>query len=298
MRWLVGIDLKNSGAGAVEFARWLRARAPTDTFTGAHVIDFDVRDLFARVQDGAVDDGAPPYVDELLAPLRADPTFAEVGSITASSAEDGLVHVAQSKGDDVILIGRRKPVNEGAVFRLGRVARRLLRTLPAPVVVVPPDARRADFLDGPVLLATDMGENSDGAARFAVTVAEGLQMDTLVTSVASVPDELSLLTVHERWRAVVDETFESTRTRLAQWVQAHKLADARTSVVEGHIGPALLEVAKVASASMIVVGSRGLSTFDRIMLSSVGTELAASAPIPVAVVPPEWPSSTSASEPQ
>ena len=40
---------------------------------------------------------------------------------------------------------------------------------------------------------------------------------------------------------------------------------------------------------MIVVGSRGLSTFDRLMLSSVGAELAATATIPVAVVPPRWP---------
>jgi len=296
MRWLVGVDLNNSGAGAVELARWLHGRAPAETFTGAHVVDFDVRELFARVQDDETDDAVPPYVDELLVPLRDDPAFSEVGSISASAAEDGLTHVAQTKGDDVILIGRRKPMRGSAVFRLGRVARRLLRTLPGPVVVVPPDARLADFSDGPVVLATDMGETSVGAARFAKAVVDRFELDTLVTSVASVPDELSLLTVHERWRAVVDETFEAVRTRLAQWVQAHGLSDARSSVVEGHVGPALLEVAKVAGASMIVVGSRGLSTFDRIMLSSVGTELAASAPIPVVVVPPDWPASPSSKD--
>ncbi len=296
MRWLVGIDLRNLGAGAVEYARWLHARDTSEHFVGAHVVDFELRELFARVHPAPPDETVPPYVDELLDPLRNDPAFVEVGSIAATAAEDGLTEAARVHRCDALLIGRRKPMHEGAVFRLGRVARRLLRQLPRPVVVVPPDAKAADFSDGPILIASQLGGSSDGAARFGLQLAQSLQLDTLVTAVASVPDELSLFTGHDHWRQVVSESVNGTRERLSDWVKTHGLADARTSVVEGHVGPALLEVAQVSGAAMIVVGSRGLTTFDRLMLSSVGTELAASAPIPVAVVPPRWPNLDSPSE--
>lgn len=289
MRWLVGIDLRNLGAGAVEYARWLHARDASETFIGAHVVDFELRELFARVEPAPPDEKIPPFVDELLDPVRDDAAFTEVGSIPASAAEDGLTEAARVHRCDAMLIGRRKPMHESSMVRLGRVARRLLRTLPRPVVVVPPDAKVADFSDGPVLVATQLGASSEGAARFGAKLAESVDLDMLVTAVASVPDELSLLAGPDRARAIASDSVNATRTRLGDWVEAQSLADVRTSVVEGHVGPALLEVAKVSGASMIVVGSRGLSTFDRLMLSSVGSELAASAPVPVAVVPPRWP---------
>ena len=50
-------------------------------------------------------------------------------------------------------------------------------------------------------------------------------------------------------------------------------------------GPELLAVANEERASMIVCGSRRLSLAERIFSSSVGTELAAAAPIPVAIIP-------------
>jgi nucleotide-binding universal stress UspA family protein len=287
MRWIVGVDLRDLGAGAVAFARWMAPRATQDRFVAAHVVDFEVSELFARVNPDAPE-LRPPYVDELLAPLRVDPVFEEIGSIPARAAEDGLEAAARDRGCHAMIIGRRKPAAGRAVIRLGRVARRLLRTLPMPIVVVPPDAKAADFSGGPVLVATQLGPASEGAIRFGAQLAASLDLDLLVTSVAVIPDELPLFMPHERWRTLVDETSTTVRHRLLEWVAEHGLASARTSVVEGQVGPALLEVAKVSGASMIVVGSRELGTLDRLVLSSVGSELAASAPIPVAVVPPDW----------
>jgi nucleotide-binding universal stress UspA family protein len=287
MRWLVGVDLRNLASGAVALADWMSHRAPTERFVGAHVVDFEANELFASIQPRNLE-GVPEYVDELLAPLRADGAFVEVGSIHASAAEDGLVAAASDRGCDAMIIGRRKPAHGRAIVRLGRVARHLLRTLPRPIVVVPPDATAASFSDGPVLIATDLTATAGGAARFGATIAAAFDLDRLVTTVATVSDDVSPFVPVSRWSAIIETATGQARTRLASWVDEHGLSGARTSVVQGPVGAELLGVAKVSGASMIVVGSRGLGTFDRVFLSSVGTELAASAPIPVVVVPADW----------
>ena len=61
--------------------------------------------------------------------------------------------------------------------------------------------------------------------------------------------------------------------------------EGRSSVVSGAPASKLIEVAKVSGACMIVVGSRGLKAVERMFISSVGSEIASSAPVPVAVVP-------------
>ena len=165
MRWMVGVDPRDLSAGAVAFARWVAKRATQDRLVAAHVLELELQELFARVNPEDAADGIPDYVDRLLDPLRQDPSFVEVGTISASTAEDGLQAAADERGCGALVIGRRKPMKERALVRLGRVARRLLRTLPIPVVVVPPDAQEAPFSTGPILIATALTRTSEGAAR-------------------------------------------------------------------------------------------------------------------------------------
>ena len=57
-------------------------------------------------------------------------------------------------------------------------------------------------------------------------------------------------------------------------------------VVDGPIVRALWTAAVKERACMLVCGSRRLSLLERIFTSSVGSELAATSPLPVAIVPP------------
>lgn len=60
------------------------------------------------------------------------------------------------------------------MIRLGRVARRILRRLGAPVLVVPPDLRAEQIGGGPVTALTSVSADSARACRFAADLAARL----------------------------------------------------------------------------------------------------------------------------
>lgn len=287
MRWMIGLDLRNLAAGAVSFARWVQAQAPDHRFCGVHVVE--------SLPQSLLGDAAPSpeeireVAEAALAPLRDDGLVSELGAIEATAAEDGLAAACADNNSDALIIGRIKPTDEERLVRLGRVARRLMRMLPRPTVVVPPDLDVATIPDGPILLATDLGDASAGAARFAHELATALKRDLLVTYVVRLPDHLDVYLPSDAWSSLKGSANERSRESLARWIADHGLSngpgEVRTSVVHGTPSLAIQDVAKVSSASVLVVGSRGLQTAQRLFTSSVGTELAAASSIPVAVVP-------------
>ena len=189
MRWMVGIDIRNTSAGAVAVARSLARRSGTHELVAAHVIEDHARAaLAAHDPEAAVALGR--HVEALLQPLSDDDAFADVGSIPASAAEDGLEAGATERECDGFIIGRHAPAQGAALVRLGRVARRMLRTLSRPVIVVPPDMATDDVGAGPVFLATDLGPESSGAAQLARLLARTLGTDMLVTTVVPTPSEI------------------------------------------------------------------------------------------------------------
>lgn len=288
MRWMVGVDVRDLSKGAVQWARWIAQRAPAEKFIGAHVVEYVPTGFTGGMDPQMQADAIREMADQALAPLRDDATFLEIGAIEASVAEDGLEKAALDKACDAFILGRRKPTTEDTVVRLGRVARRMLRHLHRAVAIVPPDLDQPSISDGPVLLATDFGPASRGAVRMAKHLADDLGLDLLVTHVAAVATELAVLLPARKWDEHLSAVERSAQEHMSAWLAEHGLADARHSIVTGSPTAKLLEVSQIAGASMIVVGSRKLQTLDRIFTSSIGTELAAAAKMPVVVVPPEW----------
>lgn len=285
MRWLVGVDLRKTSGGAVALARAIASRVPEARFFGAHVIEDHV--LAAATEFGlAAAERVPEYVDSLLAPLREDSTFEAVGAIAASAAEDGLRVAAARHDCDTLVIGRVAPGSDGGLFRLGRVARRLVRELPRQIVVVPPDFGGEGWGRGPVVLAVDPKTDCPRAATQASALAVALDVDLLITHVVPSADELVRYMPSEAWEDRTEKREQTSLDQLGAWAAARGLSDARRSIVTGSVVPSLLRVAETSGASMLVIGSRKLGLTARMFSSSTGTGVAAYSKVPVMIAPP------------
>lgn len=279
--WILGLDLGPRSAGALRFARLLRQR-----------LDARVVGVFVCEQRLL---GAPPVADAtLMVSLRADAArwFAtlEVGAPDeavdatriddASDAETGLT--AAGHGSAGVIVGRHF-ASPGDPVRLGRVTRRLLRRLPAPVIVVPPELAEDEF-DGPVLLATDLTERSAAAARFAVALAGRLGRRLVCVHVGqSRWDETFRpieLRVDELRRSYQDATDRSMRA----WAAEH-CPGAELKLEYGDPVDCLPAFATRQSAGLLVVGSGRPGLIERLFAGSTASTLAAVAPCAVAVVP-------------
>ncbi|MCA9708993.1 MAG: universal stress protein, partial [Myxococcales bacterium] len=219
--------------------------------------------------------------------LRSRVAAAEL--VFGVSAEDVLAKRVGGVPDSVLVVGRRAPRGSTGFTRLGKVARRLVRTLPAPVVVVPPDFE-VERAPGPVVLATSLREDSEGTARFAARIARDWNRPLLVVNVipgtAGVPPRYLPEVARDE---VVARGRLDAEHGLAIWQRRHGLRDAESLVETGDSVDRLTGLAFERRASLIVVGSRQLSLRARVYRSSVGSDLAGSATVPVAVVPPPPP---------
>lgn len=283
MRWIVGIDVRGRSRGTVQLAAWLRShlRAASPEFIAVHVVDERIRDS-AKIVSEVVAAGERALADA-AEHSGVDNPFSAVRVVFGASIEDGLTQAATAAGIDALVIGRIARRDGHSLIRLGSVARRLLRRLPAPIVVVPPDLMATDIGGGAVTLATDLGPTSLEAARFATRLARGLTRDLLVTHVDPYSDVgrdlVGDAAILAAWRP------RATGAEVDQWVREHGIPAARTSISEAGVVEGLLEQAKLADAPLLVCGSRRLTATDRLFTSSVGTDLARVADRPVLIVP-------------
>jgi nucleotide-binding universal stress UspA family protein len=280
MRWLVGIDLRGRSAGAVQMAAWLRthARGGAVESVAVHVI---AEGLGTGADARAVRTAAE---DALAAELRgssAPPLTAHV--VTAASIEAGLAAAAAEHRCDGIVIGRLAASHSRALVRLGTVARRLLRRLPLPVMVVPPDLSAPRIGSGPIVLATDLETTATAAARMAHrlsgTLGRGLAIVHADPSYAVVPDYLGGGAV------VVPRGPRRVRADVEQWALAHGLEGAAYHLADGEVTESLMLTAEREAAPLVVTGSRRLALSERIFTSSIGSDLARLSDRPVLVVP-------------
>lgn len=282
-RWIVGLDLGARSHGALVFAAWMRGAPRAEdrpALVGVHVLET----WAARY----LEIGLEEYVRSVRA--VAERRAAEVGGgfdavqvVEAERAELGLADAAAGAG--ALVLGRSAGREGRALVRLGKVARRLLRQLPAPVVVVPPDLPQA-ALAGPVLLATDLSRSSDAAAAFATRVARAQGRPLVLVHVgeprhSDLIDELEpgWLAARERYRAGVERAF-------AAWAGVQGLGDAPRVLEYGAAPEVLAELAAREQAALVVLGSRRLSAAERLFSTSTASALAGLCGGPVAVVPP------------
>lgn len=272
--WVVGIDLNELSRGALVVADWLAHGGGSSV--GVHILESWARPY---VRSDAVS-----AVHEVVVRATREMRLAPLASVTvreAVRAEDGLTTAAE--GAAGIVIGRAAARSQSPMIRLGVVARQLLRRLPRPVIVAPPDLTAV--APGPIVLATDLGPSGDRALVFARALAAAQGRPLAVVHVAE-PRRNDLIDEQgAAWVAARDAYHAEATAALAEWSAAHGLAQTAQHVVYGDPPARIAAVAAELEAAIVVVGSHHLGLVARAFLSSTASTLAGLAAAPVAVVP-------------
>ena len=283
MRFVVGLKFGSEDQGAVALSGWLRAQSSEAVFLAQHSIDPRLRTMDPDIA----------YQTSSGSHQLAEEAFASVGikdvdtSVKAEGApEVNLARSAAFNGADAVIVGRRARTKQHRVVRLGAVARRLLRDLPAPVLVAPPDLASTGIGSGPVLIALDGETQETRAVAFARRFAAATDRKLAVAHVFPSFTQLAAPYVPTAFLTRVrTQLQEHTRTRLEAQIDTAGVSDLPLLTAEGAAVSGLIDLAREAGACLVVCSSRQLTTSARIFESSVGSSLAATAPFAVAVVP-------------
>jgi nucleotide-binding universal stress UspA family protein len=283
MRWVIGLDLRPQGGGALQFARWVAGRAGPAELHAVHVLEeSNLLQLLRREHHEDIEATANTLARKRLDDAGLADLPARV--VRGKAVDEQLAEEVEASRADALIIGRQGRADQTAIVRLGRVSRRLLRQLPVPIIVAPPELDGAQVGDGPVLLATDLEPPSSAAARFAKGLADTLGRKTLVAHIVhsgtQSSDLIPAVTVEQFYRQMgLDRKHD-----LHGWMREHDLEDAPAVVGEGDVVARLLGIAAEERAPVIVCGSRRLGLAERFFTSSVATDLSRHAPCAVAVV--------------
>ena len=288
--WILGLDLRPTSQGALEVAAWLGTHLPDGEerrFIAMHVVDDTTMRRALRAED----------YDQVLAEARARATEVvrthlgeevEVQVVEGPHPEEQLAAAADSRGAEGLIIGRQAWRGQERLVALGRVARRLVRALPRPVWIAPPDLRRDEIGDGPILVAVDVDDDSLAALAEAVSLGERVGRQVQVVHVVELPEpwgepyaKLPRLLQEAR-----DQIFAERRPEVLAWLAKAGHERLHLHLEEGPMVAQICALADACDAALIVAGSRHLSLLQRVFHSSVGTALASASRRPVVLVPP------------
>jgi nucleotide-binding universal stress UspA family protein len=134
-----------------------------------------------------------------------------------------------------------------------------------------------------ILLATDLSASSEGAAAEALDLARALRAELLIVSVI----DPRTPTVGPRV-ARMDQRRALRESAAQALVVRGRDVGVRVSflVWEGEPGPAIIDAATSERADMIVVGTRGRSRVERMVLGSVSDHVVRNAHCPILIVRP------------
>lgn len=288
MRWIIGLDTRPSSQGAIQFAGWLASASSDNDFVGVHVLEHDEMMLVLRNHHLAeVVDKAEAAVAEAVAGAAALQGHCACEVVQGMTAEKTLAEVVTRRGATGLIIGRQAKRNDTPVVSLGRVARRILRSLPVPTIVTPPDLEPDHLGSGPVLCAVNDGPESEQAIVAAKELAEHLGRELQLLHVVAPPQVLQYFRSNSQTYEELSEWMRSqAEERLTTWLNDNGHQDVPVHTEVGGVTATVLYQARRLESPLVVCGSRRLNTFERLFSSSIGTELASLLPMPVMVVPP------------
>jgi nucleotide-binding universal stress UspA family protein len=288
MKWIVGVDLRTKGHGALAVSAWLHAQGKTEQQTlGVHILEDP--DSFTS-QGHSLEDLERAALEAARTAMTAALEGygqCQIELVSGESADEALFSVAQSSSATGIIVGRRARRGSDPYVRLGKTARRLLRDPVRPILICPPELAIEEIGAGPILVAVSEDEGCLQALRFADELGAAIGRKVALVNVHPEPSDWVGYYISPETQAEIRDSrrqtmLESFRT----WAEERGLGDREIIEAEGETVPAIIEVARETNAPMIVCGSRRLGPLERFISSSAGRELAGVAPVPVVIVPP------------
>jgi nucleotide-binding universal stress UspA family protein len=228
-------------------------------------------------------DAARKKLDAAAARVRARglAVATTLGSVPASASVSA---VAKEMGADLVVVGSRGHTGLKRLA-LGSVAELTVKESPVSVLTV----RGEGHAEAPkvIVAGVDFSEPSERAVSLAADWARAfgaqlhlvhgleLTMPFLAPYEVTIPD------------ALIDQTYNDARKRLADIAEKLRDVDVHTSVLSGTPHAALDLTAERVKADLIVTGSRGLRGLKHVLLGSVAERTLRHAPCSVLTVKSE-----------
>lgn len=277
MKWIIGIDLGERSEGAIEMAAWLHAhhrdpQSAAPTLVGAYVLDGAARSRAEHAGGGAIVARAEAALQQAVARAEATAMIGELRVLEAPAIDDALARAATEPQVDGLVLGRIAARDSHALVRLGSIARRMLRRLPAPVMIVPPDLPRDRVGKGPILVATDLGASAVRATQLGERLAKDLGRELVVAHVDCTMRAWP--TFYGEGIAQVATTPTRTRADVGDWQSLHGLG-GEPRVLSGMTPlDGLMAEADRIDAPVVVCGAEHVGPLDRLFGSSTASDLA------------------------
>lgn len=261
----------------------LLARNSSATLLLLHVID---NDRPARIIDSERD-AAAEWLREQTRTLQQVDGLSVDSELALAAPAAAIADAANAAACDLLVLGQHRRQVLRDTF-LGTTAERTISQVRCPVLVVngPPvgDYRR-------VVLATDLSDASRRAAESAAALGIAAGAESFLLHVFEVPG-VRLAAGRALTEEVREDTLYSARKTAAQQLQefarSSGASDAKQLLrhEDTSAGNEILLAADEVSADLIVMGTRGRSGFEKLVMGSVAEEVLRRAARDVLVVPP------------
>jgi len=286
-RILVATDLSQAGdhaqSMAVSFARWFSAEL--------HVIHVQVLlddPLLTREHQVELERLLGSTVHQtreaLQAPVRDPKVTIHTHVAQGVSAPEVIVESCRNLGCELIVMGThgRRGLSH---LLLGSVAENVVRTSPAPVLTVRPDAVVPSSGIRHILVPHDFSNESRQAVRCAGVWAAELEAEiTLLHAVEPVvyPEfyavDLLPAEMVGRLKSRSEEALAAAASELLEGVKSH------TVVRVGRAGDTIVAEATPGVYDLVIMGKRGLSAIEHLLLGSVAENVLKQSRVPMLAV--------------
>lgn len=227
-------------------------------------------------------------LDTLAARLREDGVEVDTRLVSASGTEAAL-YIAKETDADLIVTGTRGHTGFKHLL-LGSTAEAIVRTAHRPVLSIHPGDQPPDGGPIRILLPTDFSDDATAALEQAVTLLAGepAHCALILVHVLHTPALLAPMVGDIAMRQVfIDQAREHATLGLEELAERFRARghEVETRVAEGDPADVLAEKAREGNASLIAMGTRGLTGIKRIVHGSVADRTVRHARCPVLTVP-------------